>query len=87
MKQVLMALIWALATAAMADDTIRYYDKHGRYTGKAVQSGHNTVRHYDSKGRYMGKDVQSGHAVRRYDNKGRLKGRYECPKDGHCLGF
>lgn len=87
MKQALIALIWALATAAMADDTIRYYDKHGRYMGKAEQSGHNTVRRYDKRGRYMGKDVQSGHTVRRYDSKGRLKGRYECPKEGHCLGF
>jgi len=84
MKQALIVLIWALATTAIADDTIRYYDKNGRYTGKAVIHG-KEKRYYDKNSRYIGKDKQSDHTVRHYDNQGRLEGRYECPKDRPCF--
>jgi len=84
MKQALIVLIWALATTAMADDTIRYYDEHGRYAGKAVIHG-KEKRYYDKNGRYIGKDTQSDRTVRHYDNQGRLEGRYECPKDRPCF--
>jgi hypothetical protein len=32
---------------------IRYYDKHGKYTGKSYQRG-NIIRYYDKKGKYIG---------------------------------
>ena len=32
----------------------RYYDKHGKYTGKSYQRG-NTIRYYDKHGKYVGR--------------------------------
>ena len=54
----------------------RYYDRSGRYIGRAEKSGSN-VRYYDSRGAYAGRAETSGGNTRYYDSRGSYSGRAE----------
>ncbi len=67
------------ALAGNAGDTqprdAKYYDRSGRYQGRATSDGRGQTKSSDRSGRYQGKAVRQGHSIKMYDKSGRYQGR------------